>query len=319
MGYKGNPCIIINPTAGRGYAARIRHRLMSAINERFSGDYSLSITSEHGDAAIAARDAVESGTSCIIVVGGDGTVNEVVNGIMDSKRPLKHDFALGLVNCGTGGGLAQTLHLPASPEKQLDIICHQSSIAIDLGQIQFRDCKGTEHRKYFVSECQMGIGSVVVAGVGSVHKYFGGTLAFGSVALMTALSLKAPEMTMQIDNNAGVTEKLIGVVIGNGVYCGGGMKLTPFAEPNDGILDVLRIHDMPVLTRVWNFPKIYTGRHINSPHFSISQGRRIVIDSKESVLIEADGELLGSVPCEIEVIPSALHVKCDMQGKVDVR
>jgi len=319
MGYKENPSIIINPTAGRGYAARIEQRLMSAINKRFSSNYSLSITSKQGDAVIAARGAVESGTSCIIVVGGDGTVNEVINGVMESKRPLKDDFALGLVNCGTGGGLAQTLHLPASPEKQLEIICHQSSIAIDVGRIQFLDGKGTEHSRYFVSECQMGIGGAVVAGVGSIHKYFGGTLAFGSVALITALSLKAPEITMQIDNNTGVTEKLIGVVIGNGVYCGGGMKLTPFAELNDGIFDVLRIHDMPVFTRVWNFPKIYTGKHIHSPHFSITRGRKIVIDSNEPVLIEADGELLGSVPCEIEVIPGALRVKCDIQGMVDVR
>lgn len=317
MGYIENPCIIINPTAGRGYAARIRHRLLSAINEKFRGDYSLSITSKHGDAVIAARDAVESGTSCIIIVGGDGTVNEVINGIMESGRPLKHDFALGLVNCGTGGGLAQTLRLPASPEKQLDIICRQSSIAIDLGLIQFHDSKGTENNRYFVSECQIGIGGVVVAGVKSIHKYFGGTLAFGSVALMTALSLKAPEITMQIDSNTGVTDKLIGVVIGNGVYCGGGMKLTPFAEPNDGKLDVLRIHDMPILTRVWNFPKIYTGKHINSSHFSTSQGEKIIVDANEAVLIEADGELLGSVPCEIEVIPSALHIKCDIQGEAD--
>lgn len=317
MMYNSNLHIIINPTAGRGHAARIQSQLISAVKRKFGSDYSLSITRRPGDGITAAREAIETGTGFIIAIGGDGTVHEVINGVLGSRKPVKHDFALGIVNCGTGSGLAQTLGLPSSPEKQLDVICHQSSSAIDVGHITF--CDGTKAAKgrFFISECQIGIGGTVVANVKAMHKYFGGTLAFGSVAFMKALSFKAPEIAIQIDDGKEKRDRLIGMVIGNGIYCGGGMKLTPYAEPNDGQLDVLLIHDMPVLTRVWNFPKIYSGSHVDSQHFTICRGKHICVSSEEPVLIEADGELLGSVPCEIEVIPNALQIKCSIPKKLN--
>jgi diacylglycerol kinase family enzyme len=176
--------------------------------------------------------------------------------------------------------------------------------------VRFRDSSGKTHERLFVSECQTGIGGSVVEGIGGAHKRFGGTLAFGSMAILLAVGYKAVPMSVRVGNSEKIHERLMGVVVGNGSRCGGGMSLTPAARLDDGEFDVLLIHDMTLLQRLWSFPKIYSGRHVESPHFSIHRGAKVVVDSGEPVPVEADGELLGVPPCEIEVLPAALQVRC---------
>ena len=304
--------VLLNPVAGGGRASKLWPKLLPDIKQKFGNDYSLHFTCCPNDATNSARKAITSGAKIIIAIGGDGTVQETVNGFFQDRKLINPSCDLGIVNCGTGSGLAQTLNLPTSPRQQLDLICHHSSCAIDVGHITYRDKNGRKLERFFVSECQMGIGGAVVAQVSAMHKHFGGTFAFGSVAITQTLSFKALQMTVRLDNNEKMNKKLIGVVIGNGIYCGGGMKLTPAAKPNDGQLDVLLIHDMNLLSRLWNFPKIYSGKHVDSQYFASHQSRKISVDSQESVLVEADGELLGTVPCEIDVFPAALRVICNL-------
>jgi YegS/Rv2252/BmrU family lipid kinase len=307
-----NVHVIINPVAGGGQAGRLQSWLQSEIADRFGHNYSLFVTRKPSQATTAAREAISTGAELIIIVGGDGTVQEAINGFFEDRKSKNPSCELGIINCGTGGGLAQTLGLPSSPEQQLDVICRQSSSAVDAGVVTFHDCEEKERERFFINECQMGIGGSVVADVKSLHKYFGGTIAFGSVAIMKTLSFKASRVTVQLDKNEPRTEKLIGVVVGNGVYCGGGMKLTPAAKPDDGQFDVLLIHDMYLPTRIWNFPKIYTGSHVDSPHFTIYRSKEIKVDSEDSVLVEADGELLGKVPCSVEMLHAALQIRCNL-------
>lgn len=306
--------VILNPTAGGGLANKQRSKILAGITKRFGNNYTFSETHFAGEAIMLSRDAIANGAELIIAVGGDGTIHEVVNGFFNNGVAVNPCCELGIIDCGTGSGLAQSLDLPASIENQIDLIYQQQSCVIDVGRIVFRNNDNQSEQRLFMSECQIGIGSAVVEGVQSMHKRLGGTLAFGSVAIKKAIGFKAQRISLQFDDQEKVTEKLIGTVVGNGNYCGGGMKLTPTAQLDDGLLDVLTIHDMGVMTRLVNFPKIYWGKHVDSPYFNIRRCKKIVIDSEEPLPIAADGEMLGITPCEIEILPAAVKVKSKLNS-----
>lgn len=306
--------VIFNPTAGGGLANKLRSKILAGIIRRLGNDYTLSETHFAGEATMLSRDAIANGTGLIIAVGGDGTLQEVVNGFFNDGAVINPGCELGIIDCGTGSGLAQSLNLPASLEHQIDQIYHQQGCAIDVGRVVFSNSDNKREQRIFVSELQLGIGSAVVEGVQSKHKRLGGTFAFGSVAFQKAIGYKAQKISLQFDNQKKITEKLIGAVVGNGNYCGGGMKLTPNAQLNDGLLDVLTIHNMSIMTRLVNFPKIYWGKHVDSPYFNIRQCKKVIIDSEEPTPIAADGEMLGVTPCEIEISPAALKVRSKLNN-----
>ena len=305
--------VIFNPTAGGGMAGKLRSKILAGISRRFGNSCIFSETHFAGEATMLSRKAITNGAKLAIAVGGDGTIQEVVNGFFSNGVVINPGCELGIIDCGTGSGLAQSLNLPDSIESQIDLIYEEKTCAIDVGRIVHCNHENKREQHIFVSECQLGIGSAVVEGVQSKHKRLGGTMAFGSVAFQKAIGYKAKKISLQFDSQKKTTEKLIGIVIGNGKYCGGGMKLTPSAQLNDGLLEALTIHDMSIMTRLINFPKIYWGKQVNSPYFKIRQCKKVIIDCEEPITVAADGEMLGMTPCEIEILPAVLKVKSRWQ------
>ncbi len=303
---------IVNPIAGCGRTVRLIPKLLAEMERRFGTDCTMHTTRQPLEATDITRKSIMAGAKLIIVVGGDGTVQEAVNGFFEDRKLINPECELGILNYGTGKGLLQTLNLPLSLEEQLDLIAHSPGNPIDIGCIGYYDERGRKYERLFINECQVGIGGAVVTGVSMKHKYFGGTIAFGSVAVKQALFYKALNLTVEFDDKQIISRDLIGVVVGNGAFCAGGMRLTPDARPDDGQFDVLLIHDLNIFRRIWNFTKIYSGRHIKSQCFTIRRSKSLSIDSKEPVLIEADGELLGTVPCEISLLPAVLKVKSNI-------
>ena len=301
--------IILNPLAGGGKTKKIKGELVREVESRIGKNYLLTETSGQGDASILARKAAKEGAALIIAVGGDGTVNEVINGLLQNRKPVNDQCELGILNSGSGSGLAQTLGLPSSISDQLDMIFNSAANPMDVGFVSYKDLNDHFCERLFVSECQVGLGGSVVSHVGMKLKHFGGKIAFGSVALSHLFHYRASRMTIVHDHKQPESRKLIGLTIGNGVYCAGGMTLTPGARTDDGLLDVLQIHEMSLLKRFMNFGKVYSGSHIHSPHFSISQVNEISIGSEQPVWIEADGELLGKTPCMIGIIPGKIRVR----------
>jgi diacylglycerol kinase (ATP) len=113
-------------------------------------------------------------------------------------------------------------------------------------------------------------------------------------------------------NGINIEEKMVGVVVANGHSCGGGMKLTPSAKVNDGVLDLLVMHNMNIPELIQQFMKIYSGSHIESGHFTYEQTDCVKVESDLNVRVETDGELLGSLPVEVKVVPKGLKVKCNL-------
>jgi len=137
----------------------------------------------------------------------------------------------------------------------------------------------------------------------------GGFLGFGLTALTTAARHREQAITVVVDDKPPITDSFLGVVISNGGFAGGGMNFAPKASVEDGLLDIVLIHKQRILSRLLNFPKIYSGRHINLPWISYLQGRNIRISSAEQVPVEADGEFLGYLPCTINILSRSLRLK----------
>jgi diacylglycerol kinase (ATP) len=315
------PQVILNPVAGSGAGGRLQAAVERSAGARW-GRVDLNFTSRQGEATELARNAVARGASLIIACGGDGTVQEVVNGMLGAGvAPLACE--LGIVNCGTGRGLADSLDLPETLEQQLNLIHHGEAVALDVGRVKYVNGDGRTAERLFVNECQLGIGGAVVErlearkGGDRRFKRLGGTLAFGLVAVRELVRLRSPELVVEFDGGERAEGRFLGVVVGNGAKCGGGMRLTPEAAPDDGALDVVLIREMAVPLRLWTFFKIYKGRHTEVEGISSRRCRKLSVSGVTTV--EADGELLGTPPCTIEVLPGALHVKAPKGAGVERR
>jgi len=306
--------VIINPASGGGKTRKNQDKILNYLDRYFANRYSLCVTQKPLDASVSAKQAIMAGCELIIAVGGDGTIQETVNGFFADGLSINPDCHLGIVNCGTGQGFARSLGLPTGLDRQLDIVSSGKSRLIDIGKIVFSTGKGEQKERYFVNECQAGIGGEVVKSVQSKHKRLGGRLAFGLSSLSKIFSYPNREITVEIDKKPGITQLFTGVVIANGNSMAGGMSLTPGAKVDDRFLDILLILGQSILQRLRNFPKIYSGKHVTLPKFNCCRGKNIKLYSKEPVLVEADGELLGFLPCQVEVLPAAIKVKSSNPG-----
>jgi diacylglycerol kinase (ATP) len=303
------PHVIINPASAGGKTRRKQVQILQVIERNVGKRYSLCVTQRPFEASFSARRAITRGSELIITIGGDGTIQETVNGFFSNGCPINPACQLGIIDSGTGSGFAQSMGLPLSINEQLEIIFRGQTRSIDIGKAVFSDKNGKPRQRYFVNESQAGIGGAVVKNVQSKHKKLGGLVSFGSSTLLMAFRHPNQFLTVVIDDIHKITEHFIGIVIANGKYMAGGMNLTPQAKVDDGWLDILLIHGQSIPQRLLNFPKIYSGRHIDSSKFSYYRGKRIALSSSEKVLFEADGELLGSLPCTVEIVPSVLKVR----------
>lgn len=307
--------VIFNPASAAGMTGRRQDQILDAVRRHIDPDFSLFVTNGPNEATGSAREAALRGTDLLIAVGGDGTVQEVVNGLFVGRAPLNPRFELGFIGAGTGLGLAQSLGWPLGLEEQCAAIGRRIVRRIDIGRAVFADGDGRTVERYFVNECQAGIGGDVVKKVQAGHKRFGGRLAFGLATLGAALRCPNRTITYALDDGPAVGGRFVGIVAANGSVMAGGMKLAPRAMVEDGRLDILLMHEQTTSERLRNFPKIYSGRHLASPKFSTLSGRSLTLASDEDVPFEADGELFGRLPCRIEVLPGALKLRTDRPAK----
>lgn len=303
--------LIINPSSAAGKTEKRQSQILAALQRHLGQTNSLCLTSRPGEATESAREAILAGSDLIIAVGGDGTIQETVNGFFSQGKLLRPGCQLGIINSGTGGGFVQSLGLPPDIESQCRVIGEGRTRLIDVGRAVFSDGKGAGLERLFINECQAGIGGEVVKKVRGGYKKLGGLLGFGLSTLAVALNYPNRKMTISIDDGPEVSGRFIGIVAANGNAMAGGMRLAPRAQLEDGLLDILFIHGQTLPERLWNFPKIYSGSHLTSLKFSYFQGKSIRLTSEEEVTFEADGELCGHLPCRIDILPSALRVRAN--------
>ena len=299
---------IVNPAAG-GHSIYREWPLISKrlTDKGLSFDYVY--TEGAGHAIELARAAANADYRYIIAVGGDGTVNEVVNGILDSNG--SHDTVLGIVSAGTTCSFARSVGIPLDPVRSCSRLTGQNRLTIDVGVVGYMS-KGRQLRRFFVNEADIGFGATVVeASKLMPNNYFGRKINYLPHVLGIVGSLfsyKNKRITLRVEDEAEDICTCAMVVIANGTHFGGGMCLAPDAMPNDGLLDMVIFGDMgkSEMVKIWQMT--YNGRHVNHNKVRLRKIRNVAIQCAEKVLVEADGELLGEGPVSFSVLPSALSI-----------
>ncbi len=305
----GRVHIVVNPFSSGGKTGRRQPQILDQIARRVGSDHSVFITTKPLDAEHSTRSAIEHGAELVLVVGGDGTVHEVVNGFARGGTMINSSCRLGIIGSGTAQDVIRSFRLPTKIDEQIETACGDDDRLVDVGKVSYLSKDGRIEEQLFFNECQQGIAAVVVQRFQAHHKWMGGFLGFGLTAVMTAARHREQAITVVIDDKPPITDSFLGVVVSNGGYAGGGMNFAPKASVDDGLLDIILMHKQRVPSRLLNFPKIYSGSHVDLSWISCYQGKNIRISSVEQVPIEADGEFLGFLPCTINVLSKSLRLK----------
>ncbi|MFC1908044.1 diacylglycerol/lipid kinase family protein [Chloroflexota bacterium] len=295
--------VIVNPVAG---AYSTRHK-WSRINKllRYIGlSFDFAYTEGVGHAIELARVAASGSYQYIVAIGGDGTINEVANGILNSTNPT--ETSLGVVNTGTGSDFVRSIGIPRDYTSACSFLTSPRRSLIDIGVIEYKN-KGQSLQRFFVNAAGAGFDAVAVEATSKLPKYFGGTIPYVGGILRTLLSYKNKSVTIRIGNRVENT-RILSIIVANGGYFGGGMHVAPKAKLNDSLLDVVTVGDIGKFELLRALPMVYKGTHITHPKVSMEKATHITIESAERFLVHADGELLGEGPASFRLMPSALSI-----------
>jgi diacylglycerol kinase (ATP) len=295
--------VIVNPAAGaNGTARKWPHivALLKSLGLRFEHD----LTEAPGHAIDLARDAVGKGYQQVVSVGGDGTINEVVNGLYAAGS--LGEVMLGIISTGTGGDYIRTIGLPRSYPEMCRCLVNPRRLTVDLGVVEYMNDNDTVQR-LFVNFAGLGFDAEIVRRTTRQFKSLGSTASYLMGLLTTLVFYRNREISLVIDGEA-VARQVCTVVMNNGRYGGGGMLTAPDADLADGLLDVLIVGNLNKADLLWSLPRIYKGTHLTHPKVELNKAREIEIRAEEPLYLQADGELLGQVPARFRVLPSALNI-----------
>ncbi len=300
---------IVNPRSANGSTERLWSQLGETIRKNIGGPLDVSFTAASNHATKLAREALLEGFEMVVAVGGDGTVNEVVNGFFDSGSPINPDAVLGVLSRGTGSDFIKTMGIPKEIEAASRALCGRAVRKCDVGHFVSADSNGGQMERYFINIADFGIGGEAVERVNSVTKAFGGFVSFLYGTIKTLLTYKGKRVKVTVDDSYECEKLINNVVVANGQYFGGGMWIAPQAQVDDGLFDILIIEDVNLLTSLTSIPKLYKGTHIENPNVEFLRGKTVVAESSEVVLLDVEGEHGGRLPAKFDILPAAINVK----------
>ena len=298
--------VIVNPNAGKRRGEKDWNEI-SALLKKENLSFAVEFTERKGHAINLTLKAISAGFRKIITVGGDGTLNEVVNGVFNSDSCRSTDMTLSLIPVGTGNDWGRMFGIPLDYSKAVKIIGNNNIMAHDIGLVSYYN--GTEKKnRYFINIAGLGFESVVVRKTNfQKDKGRGGKLIYLYNLLTSLLSYNNTKAEIIIDGEKKYAS-IFSVNVGNGRYCGGGMRQTPDALPNDGLLDVTIINGMGKLEIIRNLNILYDGTILSHPKIDGYKCRNIKVSSDSILYTEADGESLGHTPAEFSIVPSAINI-----------
>ncbi len=296
--------VIANPRSGGGKVGR--H--LPEIERILTGarlTYRVVRTAHPGHATEIARDALARGERYLVAAGGDGTVHEVVNGMLDDGQPVAAGAVLGVVAAGSGCDFVRSFNLPGDTLQAARHLAGDRVRPIDVGRVTFTDGPA-ETTRYFANIAEAGLGGAVVARTARLPA------SLGSARYLAGFWLTLPGFrpaTVRLDADGHAYQwRAQNVVVANGRFYGGGMQISPKSEPDDGALDVL-VMVGPKSDAFTMLPKVYRGAHL--PHRDIAELRAslVRVEADPPFLIEADGETLGTTPATFEIIRAPIRLK----------
>jgi diacylglycerol kinase (ATP) len=293
---------LVNPASENGATGRRWPEIAHLAAERGLRGETL-ISERPGQLPELARRAVAEGATLLVAVGGDGTVNEVANGIAGAKG-----VELAVIPRGTGWDFVRTHGIPRKLEGAIDTARTGPVRELDLGRATYRAWAGDEQSSYFANIGSAGMSGAVAKRANATTKALGGKLSYSWATFAVFARWRPGEMRVVVDGEER-SGRMHDVVVAIGRYFGGGMKICPEAAPDDGVFDVLLIGAVTKRDLVVTLPKIYRGTHLPHPKAELLRGRTVEVDGAEPVPIQLDGEQPGTTPVRFEIVPNALRLR----------
>ena len=297
---------IVNGAAGAGKTDR-DWPLIAELLQKHQVSYEPIFTSRRLHASVIARNKIKEGYSKIIVVGGDGTMNEVINGVFAQQRINTTEVMLGMISVGTGNDWARMFNIPADYEGAILTIKQQRTFIQDAGLVTYLK-NGKEWKRYFINIAGMGFGARVVERTNRMkeHGKSGPFLYFYNI-LYSLLRYRSLKAVIEIDG-ATYNRKIFSMNVGIGRYNGGGMIQVPHAIADDGLYSITLIKKMGKLNVIANLKRLYNGTITSHSKVETYMARSVQVDGPVRLKIETDGESLGHVPIRFQIVPRSITV-----------
>lgn len=276
---------IINPVAGDGSSKET----LAIIHEKMKEtqlEYSISISGYKGDVENIAKEAVEEKYTDIVAVGGDGTLLEAFNGVFEKN------VALGIIPTGTGNDFVKMLGIEKNIVSSIDRIIRGKTKLVDTGRV---------NDSHFLNVVGLGIDGEIVQKTEKVKKIIKGSAAYIYSTFSTLVNYQCKKIKIIIDDKIYEREVFL-VAIGNGKYFGGGMKITPAAEIDNEIFEIVIINKMPKPKFAVLFRKVFSGNHVSEDVVETFSGKKVIVQGDDSMMINADGNIIGHGKCEMEIL-----------------
>lgn len=299
--------VIVNPNAGKRKGEKdwleIAAQLTAARIEF------VNVFTEHrGHAVVLTRKYIENGYRNIIVVGGDGTLNEVVNGIFTQAHVPTNKIVLAMIPVGTGNDWCRMFNIPNDYKQAIKLILKRKIFIQDTGTIKYISSEGSEKTRFFINMAGMGF-DALVAKKTNAQKDLGKSNPMSYVVnILSSLFLyTSTKVTILLDDEK-ITSDIFSMSVGICQYNGGGMKQAPDALPDDGLFDMTLIKPIGKFKIIRNIIKLFDGSFTRLPEVSTFRSSKIIIHSEPPMYMEADGESLGHTPFVFNIIPQSLYV-----------
>lgn len=309
------PLVIVNPRSGGGRTGTT-YKAMHDVIERSLGPIDVAMTEAPRHALELAKNAALEGREIVIAVGGDGSIHEVANGLLEAAEQGKKGTRLGVIGQGTGGDFRRTLGIEHRLDHYCKAIADGKTRACDVGKASFTGNDGAPMHSYFVNILSVGMGGLVDRYVADMSSKMGGTAAYFLASLRALVGGEIGVVRATITLDGEEREELIEsrlLAVCNGRFFGSGMQVAPMARVDDGTFEVIDLGAASIPRFAWVNTRIYDGSHLKQDgvrHFRC-QSISLRLENKgvsDKFLLDVDGEPLGQLPLTISVVPSALEV-----------
>ena len=302
--------VIVNPQAGNGRTEKIWPNIESAL-EKSIGSFEVLQTTCRGDATDLSRRILAVDTVRIVAVGGDGHLNEVLNGFIENDLPVNPEARLSFVMTGTGCDFQRSLGISGKWQNAAAKLKDAKVRKIDVGKVTYTAADKTQKIRYFDNIASFGLSGAVDHCLehSRLRNYLGGSPLFLWATIKTVFT--HPNQSIRFRINDGPEEEICSRLglLANGRYFGGAMHAAPEAELDDGLLDLLMLKEISVAKFLWHLPKIYKGTHLKIPEIFFQKVRKFTAESSEHVILDIDGESPGYLAATFEVLPKILNLQ----------
>ena len=302
--------VIVNPQAGNGRTEKIWPNIESAL-EKSIGSFEVLQTTCRGDATDLSRRILKEDAARIVAVGGDGHLNEVLNGFIENDLPVNPEARLSFVMTGTGCDFQRSLGISGKWQNAAAKLKDAKVRKIDVGKVTYTAADKTQKIRYFDNIASFGLSGAVDHCLehSRLRDYLGGSPLFLWATIKTVFTHPNQSIRFRIDD--GPEEEICSRLglLANGRYFGGAMHAAPEAELDDGLLDLLMLKEISVAKFLWHLPKIYKGTHLKIPEIFFQKVRKFTAESSEQVILDIDGESPGYLAATFEVLPKILNLQ----------